>query len=527
MTRFFRKTLAAIAAILCSMATQAETLDGLDEYIVQAMSEWQIPGLSIAIVHNDAVIYSKGFGVREVGKRAKVDPNTVFALSSNGKAFAAAGVGVMVDQGKLAWDDRVIQYLPYLLLPDAWVTDKVTLRDLLSHRLAGDLGVGKLEIWAFTGLNRWQVLERLRYLAPGSQRFREVFQYGNPNISAAGEAAAAVAGMTWEDYLTATILGPLDMRSATTSVYELWDETDVAPCYMCDLAHTPSFEDAKIDNIVMPHIGTPQGPKPIPWRTVDNIAPAGSINANILDFAKWLQMQLGRGVFNGRRIVSEAVIGEMHSPQMILRAPPYPAGPGFGHLWSYGLGWYVTDYHGRKTVIHTGGITGFRSAMVMLPDENLGVVVLSNEQNPFLNNMLPPALAFVVFDRILGLPDRDRSSEWRQTILQQAENAAVAETALREQRVVGTTPSIEASALDGSYFHPAFGELLVRSGEDKLSMRLATVMLGDLKHWHHDRYRVTWRGPAPLSYFVTYRINESGTVSEIEVEGFGTFNRRG
>src|SRR2546426_3367735 len=253
LTRFaLTRWLTLLSLLPASARAQRNPLDGLDAYIQKGMAEWQVPGLSIAVVRNDSVVYLKGFGVREAGKPAKVDPETVFALSSNGKAFTAAAVGVLVDEGKLSWDAPVTKYLPSFELPDPWVTRQATIRDLLAHRIAGDLGSASGFLWSMTALKREEIIQRLRYLDVGAPRFRQGFQYNNPNIMAAGLVVAAVSGIGWDDFMKTRVLAPREVTSATTSVLDLWDAADVAPCYYCELAgRTVGYERAKIPNIVM------------------------------------------------------------------------------------------------------------------------------------------------------------------------------------------------------------------------------------------------------------------------------------
>jgi CubicO group peptidase (beta-lactamase class C family) len=510
---------AALAAILPHNYLHAEEdpFEGFAAYIETAMTQWQVPGLAIVVMHEDQIIYSKAFGVREAGKSDPVDLDTVFALSSTGKAYTATLAATVIDEGKLDWDDPVSEYLDYFQLPDPWVTRQVTIRDLLSHRLAGDLGVGKLELWAFTGLGRDEVLSRLRYLEIGSPRFRGQFQYSNPNISAAGQAVGVAMGERWDDLMQDRILNGLGMGRASTSVLALWAAEDIAACYMCDLDHLPGSEDARIDNIAMPHIASPDGPKPIPWRTVDDIGPAGSINSSVLDFARFVQLHLNQGEINGRRVVSESQVAEMHSPQMIVRSPPYAAVSGFSEHWAYGLGWFLTEYRGRKLVMHTGGITGWRSGMVMLPEERLGVAMVSNSHGAHLPNTLVPALAFSVFDRVLGLGDVDHSAEWLHATKNGLKQLRDYEASLLEQKDGTTGPGIESDRMAGRWTHPAFGEMNL--DPDNGRIRFAGVIDGALEHWRDDLYRVTWIGPWPYTTFLTVGADE------VELHGFGVFNR--
>jgi len=335
---------------------------------------------------------------------------------------------------------------------------------------------------------------------------------------------AAAAGMSWDEFMKTRVLGPLEMTSATTSVLELWDAADIAPCYECELpGRGVGYERAKIPNIAMPHVPTDSGPVRIPWRTVDNIAPAGSINANVVDVAKWVRMHLAKGVYRGRRILSAAAVSELHSPQMLMPGPPpFPS----GHFYAYGLGWYLTDYRGRKLVLHGGAITGWNSTIAFMPEENVGVVVLSNLQLTERWNRLPSALASVVFDRYLGGPARDWSAEWRAAGRANLERLRAAHRELASRRVSGTRPSRSAGELAGTYVNAAFGELVVGERAGSIGLRLAGVLAGDLEHWHYDLFRLRWHGPHQIRAFVRFEVDTAGRVAALDVEGLGTFARQ-
>ena len=517
--------LLSVAAVFATAGAHASDgrFDGLREYIEQAMADWQVPGLAAVAMHEGNIIYSDAFGVREADRPQPIDLETVFALSSTGKAYTATLVGTLVDEGKLAWDDPASDYLDYFRLPDPTITGLATLRDLLSHRVAGDLGVGRLELWAFTGLSRVEVLGRLRHLAVGPQRFRGELQYANPNISAAGQAAGVAAGSTWDELIRERILDAAGMERASTTVYDLWRPELVAPCYMCDLERTPGHTEARIDNIAMPHVATANGPRPIPWRTVDSIAPAGSINSSVLDIAKFVQLHLNRGSLGDRRIVSAAAIAEMHSPQIVGGAAPYPAVTGFSRHWTYGLGWWVTEYRGHKLVMHTGGITGWRSGMVMLPELHLGVALVSNGHGAALPNTLVPALAFVIFDRVLEAPATDHAGEWLRATREALAAEAAAEQALLARRDLDEGPGIALDSLAGTWRHPAFGKLSIDPAAARV--RLAGIMEGRLEHLHHDLYRVTWIGPWEYTHLLAVLADPTGGPPCIDLRGFGVFSR--
>ena len=515
--------LIAVAVLATAGARAAgERFDGLGEYIENAMADWQVPGLAVVAMHEGETVYSGAFGVREAGRPEPVDLDTVFALSSTGKAYTATLIGTLADEGRLAWDDPVADHLDYFRLPDPNISGMATLRDLLSHRVAGDLGVGRLELWAFTGLSRVEVLSRLRHLAVGPQRFRSELQYANPNISAAGQAAGVAAGSTWDELMRERILDAAGMERAFSTVYDLWRPELVAPCYMCDLERTPSHAEAKVPNIAMPHVATADGPRPIPWRTVDSIAPAGSINSSVLDIARFVQLHLNRGTLGDERIVSEAAIAEMHSPQIVGGAAPYPAVTGFSRHWAYGLGWWVSEYRGHKLVMHTGGITGWRSAMVMLPELHLGAALVSNGHGAALPNSLAPALAFVIFDRLLAAPATDHAGEWLQATRQALAAEEAAEQALRAGRDPDARPGVDPHSLAGTWRHPAFGELSIDPAAGRV--RLAGIMEGRLEHWRHDLYRVTWIGPWEYTHFLAVFADPTGGPPRVDLRGIGIFS---
>lgn len=514
-----------------SNAGQGQSLAGLDAYIRNAMAEWQIPGLAIAVVKDDQVVFLKTYGVREVGKGAPVDEETVFPLSSMTKAFTAAAVGMLVDEGTLSWDDPVIKHLPWFQLPDPWVTRQVTLRDLLAHRVGGDLGRHLWILEFATTLDSGEKPRRLRHLQPGEPRFRSRFAYRNTGVGAAGEVIEAVSGMSWAEFIQARLLWPLGMTSATTSNVELWDPDDVPACWFCDLpARAVSYEDARVENIVMPHVLAGENPRPGPWAGGRGSHPAWSISANIQDVAKWIRLQLAKGLYEGKRFLSAAVVEEMHTPQIAIPYQQYPLGAGSGHFWAYGLGWFLTDYRARKVVMHGGG---FDSFIAMMPEEKLGVAVLTNLRGGpgSRTNDLRVALPFWVFDAYLGAPQRDWSADFLAKA--KADRIRRQESVERQeaQRERGTRPSLPIERYLGTYSHAALGEVRVAHDDDKLVLQFPGGGGGDLEHWHYDVFRVTWKGMLPIHDIVMFAIDAAGRVEELRIgipdapEGLAVFQR--
>ncbi len=467
------------------------------------------PGLAIAIVKDDSVVLARGYGVREVGKEATVDEQTVFPLSSNTKAFTAAAIAVLVDEGTLAWDDPVSQHLPSFQPPEGWKPD-VTLRDLLSHRMRGQ------------------------------------YAYEGGGYSVAGEVVAAVSGTDWGDFVQSRLLQPLGMSSASTTGTGLWDAEDMRPCYECELAgRTVGIEDALIENIAMLHVLDESGPRPIPWLP-GGFGAGGSMSANAEDVAKWMRLLLGKGVYGGTRILSAPVVEEILTAQ-VLASPRYPhVGPGSGHFWTYGFGWYLTDYLGRKAAIHSGSGTGARSLIALLPEENLGVAVLVNQsfRGGELND-LPIWVAFRVIEAYLGAPERGLSPDLLSRIEARRARYRAQVTSWEADRIEGTKPSLPLQSYAGTYTTNAaccrynrlirseggplrFKESLevtITEDDGTLVYRFSECCEGGgvLNHWHYDVFRQSGHGPNRWDgAFFSFVLDPAGRMAELRYSLGGT-----
>ena len=333
-------------ALLAQQARPPRALRDLPAYASQAVTDWGIPGLAIAVVKDDSVVFAQGFGVRKLGDPAPVTPRTLFAIGSCTKAFTAATLAMLADSGKLAWDDPVTQYLKGFQLYDPYVTRELTVRDLLTHRsglMRGDA------LWYATPYDRDEVLRRIRYLKP-SWSFRSRYGYQNIMFLAAGQLVPAVTGMTWDDFVQRRLFAPLGMTATNTSVTALARAADVAT----------------------PHERVAGKEQPVAWRNIDNIGPAGAINSNVLDMAQWLRLQLGTGSYRGARLISAAAMKEMHAPQTLVPLDsdksdatanagtlgPRPKNPGLPAT-------------GRSGDDGDGGSSAFRSTVPILKRNNI------------------------------------------------------------------------------------------------------------------------------------------------------------
>jgi CubicO group peptidase (beta-lactamase class C family) len=467
---------------------QTSPVEGLDEYVQKAMQDWEVPGLAIAIVKDDKVVLAKGYGVREIGKETPVDEHTLFAIGSSTKAFTTAALGMLADEGKLSWDDPVTKYLPWFQLFDPWVTRELTIRDLVTHRS----GLERADLlWYGSSLSRDEILRRIRYLEP-TWSFRSTFGYQNIMFLAAGQVVAAVSGMSWDDFVKQRIFTPLGMTMSNTSVTALKKAEDVA---------TPH---AKIEGVV----------QTVSWRNIDNIGPAGAINSNVLDMAQWLRLQLGEGNYQGKQLLSSAVVDEMHTPQIVIPRGGFPANliPET-HFSTYGLGWFLDDYRGRKIVYHGGNIDGMSVLVAMIPEENLGLVVLTNMNGSFL----PSLLMYKIFDAYLGAPARDLSALTLPTFKTIETQAQSAEQKMEASRVMGTKPSLLLEEYAGIYTDKLYGDAKVTLENGKLVLQYGPALIGGLEHWHYDTFRATWRDRLLGKSLVTFTFDAAGKADGLKV----------
>lgn len=442
--------------------TRQQPLRGIENYITAAMRQWNVPGLAIAVVKGDSVVYLRGFGVREMGKSDAVDANTLFAVASNTKAVTATAVGMLVSEGRLAWDDPATRHLPRLALYDPWVTREITVRDMLSHRSGLGTWAGDL-LWYGSDLPLDSVIAGI-HAVPASSGFRSRYGYSNLMFVAAGQIIPALAGMPWQQFVRTMLLVPLGMTRTTTSVTEL----------------------AARDNVATPHARVDGRLAPVAYRNVDNAAPAAALNSSVAEWAQWLRLQLGYGAIAGRRIVDSAVIAETRTPATI--EPPFPIATRAlypsNHFRAYGLGWALWDFRGRLVVSHGGGMDGMFSYTGFLPEEQLGVAVFTNREE----HELAHALFLHVVELFLGRPTRD----WSATLLEQARREA--EAAQFPTRMTGTRPSLGLDAYAGRYVNEILGEAVITydAGRLRLSLPHHPGLWANLGHWQGDEFQARW-----------------------------------
>ncbi|TDI43432.1 MAG: serine hydrolase [Acidobacteria bacterium] len=492
--------LAACLALPGAVFTQSLPED-LDAYIEDVRSEWRVAGLSISVVKDGAVVYAKGFGDRERGSGLAVDEHTLFAIGSNTKAFTAAGLGILVDDGKLSWDDRVIDHLPWFRLKEPYVTREITVRDILSHR--SGLGRRGDSNWYASDFDREEIVRRIRHLEPNSS-FRSQAGYQNTMFLTAGLVIEAVTGESWDTWIKHRILQPLGMTRSRTSVLEL----------------------EGMDNVATPHAILDDEVVVVPHRNIDNIGPAGSILSSALEMTYWMRAMLGEGAFEETRIVSENVVSEVWKSNIIYPLPPsytklFPS----THFSTYGLGWGLRDYRGRLVATHTGGIDGMLSQILLLPEEELGIVVLTNTSPS--GSLAQSTVTFHIVDAYLGASGE---TDWRAAFRELGESQKKQQVETRQKRdasrVADTTPTLALDAYAGKYEDTMYGALSFSIKGDALVLRRHSDWIADLEHWHFDTFLARWRDPVMGESLVSFRIAANGKVSSVDVEGLAEFERQ-
>jgi CubicO group peptidase (beta-lactamase class C family) len=444
-----RKIVLLIAA--ASLAA-AQKLDGFDAFANEELRDWKCNGFAIAIVQDGKVILSKGYGLRNEKQNLPVTGKTLFAIGSATKSFTVTALGVLVDQGKVEWDKPVRDYLPDFHLWDQFATERMTPRDLVTHRS----GLPRHDLmWYNSPFSRQELFERLRYLEPNKD-FRTTFQYQNLMFMTAGYLAAHVAGMTWEQHIRKVIFEPLGMASSNFSVSDLQKSADFS------LPYTVA-KDAVVE---------------MPFRNIDNIGPAGAINSNIEDMTRYLMMHLAKG----KGVVSATNETQMMIPQMAVAVPS--PDKELGDL-AYGMGFFVTSYRGHKFVHHGGNIDGFSSLVAFLPQENIGLVILTNQNA----SPLPAVVAYNVWDRLLGMDQID----WTARVKQQRAMTKDSEQQAKQKGYTtqrpGTHPSHDLSEYSGDYEHPGYGVVRIERAGDGLKLEYHGLG-GMLKHFHYDVFEV-------------------------------------
>jgi len=443
-----------------STGTPVAKLQGLDDLAAGAMKQWKVPGVAIAVVQDGKVVYAKGYGYRDLEQKLPVTTATLFPIGSITKSFTALTFAILKNEGKVDWDQPVRGYLPEFQMHDPVATEQATPRDLFSHRT----GLPRHDlVWYSSDFSREDLVSRLHDLKP-NKGFRSAYQYNNLTIATMGYLEGKLTGLGWEGAIREKIFTPLGMSHSDLSVSEI----------------------EKTDDHALPYELKKEVVTKIPYHNIDAIGPAGSINSNVDDMSHYLIFQLGDGKYEGKQVVAENDLREMHSPQTAIPDPP-PAFsmPGLGHF-SYGLAWVATSYRGHNLVWHNGGIDGFYALLSMLPDDHMGVVVLTN----LPNGQTPEVLAYNVYDRLLGLDPMPWFDRFKDLEAKGKKEEEVGKKNKPTDRKTGTHPSHSLADYAGEYQNAGYGSIKVAIKGDALELSLNKLGPYPLEHYHYDTFQV-------------------------------------
>jgi CubicO group peptidase (beta-lactamase class C family) len=502
-----RIVLSALAVALSSAVLAAQTpavarLEGFDDYMAKVLVDWNVPGIGVGIVVKDKLVFAKGYGYRDYGRKLPFTPTTTQPIASNTKLFTTIAAGMLVDDGKLDWDVPIREYVPSIKFYNDDLDRAITVRDMLSHRT----GITRHDsIWYKSDFTQKDLFNRLRYLEP-SQTPRTVFLYNNMMYAGAGYSIELLSGQSWETVVRERILRPLGMNSTTFTIDEMVKTPEPGVPYTerrdsTELYRIPYYSDA---------IG---------------VAPAGAINSSIVDMSKWLIALMNDGLLEGQRVLPRAAIRESLAPSIALPNTGLET-RGWGELLNaaYGMGRWTASYRGHLIAYHGGDLPGFHSQVSTMPSDGIGVIVfvIGNHAAPLYN-----IVTYNVYERLLGLSLTPWSERQNAIRLKNKEAGKLARTKAGSGKVEGTRPSHKLDDYIGEFAHPAYGVLTISKSNDSLLFDFHKIRL-PLSHFHYDRFD-TPDDEQDGKWSVSFITNPQGEVDRAEMsldEAAVTFRRR-
>ena len=493
-----RILLSAIILIATAAQVSAQmSAASIDSLVEKVRTTFDVPGISVAVIKDDKVIHAKGYGLRSLAGKEKVDENTLFGIASNSKAFTAAALGMLVDEGKISWDDKVTQYIPEFKLYDPWVTNEFTIRDLLTHRSGMGLGAGDLMMFPDSNnFTRKDIIHNLRYLKPVSS-FRTKYDYDNNLYIVAGEVIRVASGLPWEEFIEQRIMQPLGMTYSKASINRIKDRS----------------------NMISPHapVNGKVSPISIDWSETANAA--GGIQSNLTDLSKWIIMQMNHGKYgDNKTLFSDKVHEEMWSPQTIIQAatiPPYNT-----HFAAYGLGWFLSDVKGYKQVTHTGGLAGVVTQITLLPELKLGIIVLTNQQS----GAAFTAITNTIKDSYLGITGMDRVKQMHERVVKMETEAknitdSIWKTIAAQQK--NTSNKIDLTNYTGTFTDKWFGDITIsiKNGKPWFDSKRSPKLSGEMLYYKGNTFVVKWNDRSmDADAYVQFTLDREGKASGIKMD---------
>lgn len=487
-----RALAAGFLLLAFSASTQAQVLTSpqIDSLVNKTLSTFNVPGIAVGIVKDGKLIHAKGYGIRSIKTKEKVDENTLFGIASNSKAFTSAALGMLVDEGKITWDTKVTDVIPEFKLYSPYVTEEFTVRDLLTHRSGLGLGAGDLMIWPDSStVTKDQLIHNLRYLKPVSS-FRTKYDYDNLLYIVAGDVVARVSKMSYEDFIEKRIMQPLGMEKTAASWYRLKDKSNIID------GHAP------IDDRSLVTVG-------LSFTELANAA--GGIYSNITDMSKWVIARINDGKYGPdlkQSLFSKEVNREMWTPQTIIKSGP---GPYNTHFSSYGLGWFLSDVNGYLQASHTGGLAGIVTQVTILPELKLGIIVLTNQQS----GAAFTAITNTIKDGYFGIKNQDRVKQYNDARLAGEKEAKEitdkVAADIKAQEKKGSKAALQG--IEGSYRDPWFGETNIARVKGQLyyTSKTSPKLQGKMLFYKGNTYIVRWNERSlEADAFVTFTLDRDG-----------------
>ncbi len=468
-------------------------LNGIDTVFQRILKDQEAAGFAVAIVKGNDVIYSKGFGFRDVAAQKPVTPNTLFAIGSSSKAFTTALLGILEKEEKLSFDDPATQLLPQLQFNNRQMNDQLLLKDLVTHRT----GLSRYDAswYFFNTSNRDSLISRVKYMVPNAG-IRERWQYNNFMYLAQGMIAERLTGKTWETLINEKFFIPLQMKRSNTTIALMKNDPDAA---------LPYYNDAK--GLL----------KKTDYYNIDGMGPAGSINSSVNDMANWLKLWIAGGKFQQQEILTSAYVNRASTAQMMINGSVSKSQPDV-HLSGYGYGWMINSFRGHFKVEHGGNIDGFSASVAFFPTDGLGVVVLTNQNA----SSIPDIVCHTIADRMFGLSPVDWNGKAKKQRLDARAQAQKGGESQQPNIVQGTQPSHPLTAYTGGFDHPAFGKMRISLKEGKLLAQAGITEI-HLRHRHYDVFETfTFAKDAPadtvkLPYTFNFFSNEEGRIEGVRV----------
>ncbi|MBE3671938.1 serine hydrolase [Pseudoalteromonas distincta] len=488
--------IALLAGTTFSSWAQVDT-NKIDDVIKASMARFDVPGMAVAIVENDKVIFAKGFGVTNLDTNKKVNKDTLFGIASNTKAFTTAALAKLVDEGELSWDDRVIDHLPEFRLYDSYVTREMRIRDLLSHRSGLGLGQGDLMIWPSTDKSVDEILAGLQYLKPASS-FRSKYAYNNLMFVTAGEVVARVSGMSWNDYIEKNILQPLHMDNSRAG-----------------FSRIPKSNK----NWATGHIPMDGTLHPFFVNYLEDFRGAGAIASSVSDMSQWLRTQLAGGKMpNGEQLFSEKQQAQMWHPHITSMASKSAFESYHQQFRGYGLGWSIEDYHGFKKLGHGGGILGMVSQVTLLPEKKLGIVILSNQQAFGALS----AVTHEVLEDALELEDKD----WVEDLAKSHfEGKQQAYANAKPEAPADYQPQLPNINYTGTLQDDWYGDVIIEQLDGKLRIDFTHTkrLKGTLEHYTGNTFIVKWdERLLEADAFIRFEMSSQNRVNSAKMRAVST-----